>query len=264
VRKPLYHNIIILFALAYSFVGYARETPTLQTTEATRQTALPELQYRTWTSISGDTIEAAFINLQLGQVVLSSQTATKIVIPIERLTWSDQILARRLHGQSVLAFDKNTDPLDQQSEAMVTTAFGADCQTLLLQALSQAKHEILIAIYTFTSTDIQTSLLEAADQDVQIHIKYDAEQIDTGRMEEVLSLLKQHKNITIMPVNMSGRYASMHHKFAIIDRAAVFTGSFNFTVTAATRSYENAAFIRSLHVAEAYRNEFDAIDGKDP
>lgn len=244
--------------------GHAKEAPSTIATSTTGRAAVPALPYRTWTSISGDTIEAAFINLNLGTVVLSSHDQNKISIPLERLQWTDQIYARRLHGQTVLPIAGDPDALRDESDSRVTPAFGSECETLLIHALSLAENELLVAIYTFTSQDIQDAIIQAADRGVQVSLKYDESKLDTGRMAEIISALKAHKNIDVFPVDMPGRFASMHHKFAVMDRSIVFTGSFNFTVTASTRSYENAVMIRSLSVAEAYIGEFEAIDGKDP
>jgi phosphatidylserine/phosphatidylglycerophosphate/cardiolipin synthase-like enzyme len=150
----------------------------------------------------------------------------------------------------------------QAHDSRIITAFGPDCENLLINAIQDARHEILIAIYTITSPSVTEALQKAARRGVRIHIKYDAGQIDTGRMQELIKALEKHKNIQTTPITMRGRFASMHHKFAIIDRSSVYTGSSNFTVTAATTSYENAVLILSDAIAQRYTLEFEAIESR--
>ena len=228
--------------------------------------ASPPLSYRTWTSEAGQSIDAAFINLHESQVILKDREDQRIVIPMHRLSWRDQVVARRLSGQ------RGVDPRSvsrrattqgrSQSDARVIAAFGSDCETLLTDVIRDARREILIAIYTMTSPTIAEALQKAARRGVSIHIKYDRGQIELGRMSEIMTTLGAVPNITVTPIEMSGRFASMHHKFAVIDQALVFTGSFNFTVVAATQSYENAVVIYSDTIAQQYTAEFEAIQNR--
>jgi len=237
-------------------------------TSPSTDTSLPALTYHPWTSMTGDVIEAAFISLQQDQVILKSRDDHQIVIPMHRLQWRDQIMARRLAGQP------GTTPLSagqpsaiqgrRECNARVVAAFGPACEALLTAAIDDARHEILVAIFTLTSTTISDALRAAAHRGVRIQIKYDGGQIEVGRMAEIMATLDTEPNITTCPVEMRGRFASMHHKFAVIDQAFVFTGSFNFTVTAATQSYENAVLMQSDAVAADYTREFEAVDGLSP
>ncbi len=232
----------------------------------TNETDAPPLSYRTWTSEAGSSIDAAFIHLHQNQVVLKDGEDNRIAIPIHRLGWRDQIMARRLAGL------RGTEPLStgrrsvtqgrRESDAKVIAAFGPDCESLLTDAIQDARREILVAIYTMTSVPIMEALQEAAQRGVRIHVKYDKGQIEVGRMSKIMETLGSESNITTTPIEMRGRFASMHHKFAVLDQAVVFTGSFNFTVTAATQSYENAVVIYSDNIADLYTREFEAIQSR--
>lgn len=232
----------------------------------TAQEDLPPLSYRTWTSARGETIDAAFIDLNRSQVILKTRDNERLSIGLDRLEWSDQVVARRLAGRSATNAASDEDRAAKRgretAEAEVIAAFGPDSESLLLDAIQDAQHEILVAIYTMTSLPITEALQEAAQRDIRIHVKYDKGQIDVGRMSDIMETFEEEPNITVTPIEMSGRFASMHHKFAVIDQAAVFTGSFNFTVTAATQSYENAVLIYSDSIAEKYSAEFDAIESR--
>jgi len=51
----------------------------------------------------------------------------------------------------------------------------------------------------------------------------------------------------------------MHNKFAIIDRAIVLTGSYNWTVSASNSNQENILIIESKYVVNNYQNEFNKL-----
>jgi phosphatidylserine/phosphatidylglycerophosphate/cardiolipin synthase-like enzyme len=224
----------------------------------------PALTYVTWTSVNGDALEAAFINLYQDQVFLKARDDRQVVIPLHRLRWEDQITARRLAGQPARATSRGAVAAPDRPvfPATISTAFGPDCEILLIDAIAEAEKEILIAIYTITSTTISDALLKATERGVSIRIKYDVGQIETGRMNEIITNLNRHRSITAQPVEMRGRFASMHHKFMVIDRSFVVTGSANFSVTAATLSYENAVRIDSLEIAARFIREFEAIESR--
>jgi phosphatidylserine/phosphatidylglycerophosphate/cardiolipin synthase-like enzyme len=227
---------------------------------------VPPLSYRTWTSDDGRTVEAAFILLNQNQVVLKDRDDQRISIAMQRLSWRDQVMARRLAGQpgieSPAAAGRLVPRGRRASQARVYAAFGEDCLSLLTDAIGDARREILIAIYTMTSTPIRDALLEAANRGVRIHIKYDEKQVELGRMREILADLAAHRSVTTTPIRMSGRFASMHHKFAVFDQSAVFTGSFNFTVAGTNQNYENAVLIYSDTIAGEFTKEFEAIESR--
>ena len=61
---------------------------------------------------------------------------------------------------------------------------------------------------------------------------------------------------------MSGKYAKMHNKFTVIDGKRVLTGSYNYTTSASTWSYENLVLLDSAEIADAFAAEFKKIISK--
>jgi len=56
-----------------------------------------------------------------------------------------------------------------------------------------------------------------------------------------------------------GAGSKMHHKFALLDRKLVLTGSYNWTSASEERNYDNLLILRSAALVEAYRAEFAAL-----
>lgn len=59
-----------------------------------------------------------------------------------------------------------------------------------------------------------------------------------------------------VPLLFDGRDALMHNKFIVIDRRAVWTGSFNFTENGAYKNNNNAVLIRDERVAANFAEKF--------
>lgn len=218
-----------------------------------------DLEFLVWTSSRGQQVEAVFLEMQQDLVVLGARDGQIARVPINQLQREDQIRAREMALGDLTAMRARPGraPLDP-SITRVTTGFSSDCERILVRAIQQARDEVLVAIYTITRPQIERALSSAAGRGVTVRVKYDLKQAPVGRMQELINRMED-RGVDMIPISMSGRFASMHHKFAVIDRSQVFTGSFNFTVTAVTQSYENCVLIESTAVARDFQREFDRI-----
>jgi len=142
--------------------------------------------------------------------------------------------------------------------AQVRTAFGADCETLVVQALYRAEREVRVAIYSLTRPSIVEALVAAAERGVSVELKYDAEQYDYDGMKKAIGVLKK-KGIVCTAIRMRDEQAHMHHKFAVIDRRYVLTGSFNFTTAGTVINRENLVEIDSPAAATAFLAEYGRV-----
>ena len=122
----------------------------------------------------------------------------------------------------------------------VKVVFNKHCDDLLIKEIKSAKKEILIAIYTITNAKIVDAIIEASEDDVRIHVRYDKIQAKEARsMDKDVERLKD-AGIECEGIEIKSKYGRMHHKYTVIDRRIVLTGSFNYTVTASTVNRENA------------------------
>lgn len=216
-----------------------------------------DMDFRMWRSADGQEVEAAFLDLVSDVVTLGTPDGRTARIAINRLSRDDQIEARRLGSAGV----PGSRPTMDTRPVNVQSGFGGECERILIRAIQGARQEVLVAIYTLTRPQIEQALSRAAQRGVTVKVKYDAKQLPVSRMEELITRMEQ-RGVAVVPIEMRGRFASMHHKFAIVDGASVFTGSFNFTITAATQSYENCVLIDSVQVARDFEREFSRIRGR--
>lgn len=144
------------------------------------------------------------------------------------------------------------------SYAQVTTAFGAECEALILTALGSAREEVSVAVYTFTRHRIAQALMQAKKRGVDVRVKVDAESARWEGMADLLKTLKRH-GVPVELIVMPRKGTHMHHKFIVIDGRTVLTGSYNFTTQATDENRENLVQIISPATARAFKAEFEAI-----
>lgn len=131
---------------------------------------------------------------------------------------------------------------------------GASALDVVTQGIDSARHQILVAAYSFTSKPIATALVAAKKRGVDVQVVAD-EKANDGKYSAVTFLANQG-----VPVRLNGRYAIMHNKFMVIDGQAVETGSFNYTRAAAEHNAENALLLRNVpDLARAYTQDFQKL-----
>ena len=140
--------------------------------------------------------------------------------------------------------------------AEVSAAFNKDCDKLLITKIQQAQKTIYGAIYAFTSKDIAQALI-AQTQKAKIHLKIDKKQAELTYTKTLISIM-QKSGIKITLIAMK-KDTHMHHKFMIIDKKNVITGSFNWTHNASTNNYENIVYIQSPIIAEMFMKEWASL-----
>jgi phosphatidylserine/phosphatidylglycerophosphate/cardiolipin synthase-like enzyme len=120
------------------------------------------------------------------------------------------------------------------------------CTDAIVQEISQAKQEILVQAYSFTSKDIAKALVAAHKRGVRTVII-----LDKSNQSKRYSAADFTFNMGI-PTYIDAKHATAHNKVMIIDKETVITGSFNSTKAAEERNAENLLILRSKELAERY------------
>lgn len=151
---------------------------------------------------------------------------------------------------------------------------GDDLEAVSVGEISAATETVHVAIFTFTSLNLQGALEDAADRGVEVYVVADDGQAWTvglpdpcevptrttegcgagdgacGRTEEEASAAG------------TGGNGIMHDKFAIIDGQTVLTGSFNWTPSANYVNDENLLVLHSRRLADSYEEVFRSLWGR--
>ena len=119
-----------------------------------------------------------------------------------------------------------------------------NCTSQIVNAISQAKHQILVQAYSFTSAPIAKALVDAKNRGVDVKIILDKSQVTAK-----YSATTFFTNHGVKP-SIDYKPVIAHNKVMIIDDTVV-TGSFNFSKNA-ERNAENLLIIHDAGLAKTY------------
>jgi phosphatidylserine/phosphatidylglycerophosphate/cardiolipin synthase-like enzyme len=127
------------------------------------------------------------------------------------------------------------------------------CTDVVVREIKNARHEILVQAYSFTSDPITLGLIDAKKRGVNVEILLDRSN-DADAHSDLHILLEKG-----LPPLIDAKHAIAHNKIMIIDKRVVLTGSFNFTNQAEHENAENLVVIQGApEVVNSYRENFHA------
>lgn len=125
------------------------------------------------------------------------------------------------------------------------------CTEAVVARLNQARHEILVLAYSFTSRPITDALIAARHRGVRLNII-----LDHSNEKEPYTDLPHLIQNGIHPL-IDAKHAIAHNKVMVIDNRTVITGSFNFTNQAEGQNAENLVILDDYpEVVDHYRKDF--------
>jgi phosphatidylserine/phosphatidylglycerophosphate/cardiolipin synthase-like enzyme len=107
----------------------------------------------------------------------------------------------------------------------------------IVRELGNAKQEVLVQAYSFTSAPIAKALVDAHKRGVKVTVVLDRSQ----RSKKYSSA--DFVNNAGIPTYIDAKHAIAHNKIMIIDGATLITGSFNFIKAAEEKNAENLLVI---------------------
>ena len=125
------------------------------------------------------------------------------------------------------------------------------CTDAIVHEIQQARHEVLVLAYSFTSRSIAQALVDAKLRGVHVEILLDASQ-EKEANSDLHFFIEQGLNPQI-----DAHHAIAHNKVMVIDGRTLLTGSFNFTQQAEEHNAENLLVFRHYSdLAALYRRNF--------
>jgi phosphatidylserine/phosphatidylglycerophosphate/cardiolipin synthase-like enzyme len=123
---------------------------------------------------------------------------------------------------------------------------GGGCTAEAVRLIGQARHNIHVQSYAFTSKPIRDALIEANGRGVKVAVILDK------RMASQAASVGKSLAESGIPVWRDGAHAIAHNKVIVLDDDIVIGGSFNYTASAESRNAENMTVIVSKDVAKLY------------
>jgi phosphatidylserine/phosphatidylglycerophosphate/cardiolipin synthase-like enzyme len=121
----------------------------------------------------------------------------------------------------------------------------------LATAIDQARVSVDAALYDLSLWSIRDALIAAHNRGVTVRVVVESDALER---EEVQALISAG-----IAVLSDRRESLMHHKFVVIDRAEVWTGSMNLTVNGAYGNNNNLVRLQSSQIAANYTLEFEEM-----
>ena len=118
--------------------------------------------------------------------------------------------------------------------------------TAIVQEIDQARSEVLVQAYSFTSAPIARAMLKAHRRGIRVEVI-----LDKSQKNQRYSSFAFLANARI-PTYIDAEHAIAHNKVILVDRSVVITGSFNFTKAAEEKNAENLLIIRSKELTKQY------------
>ena len=119
---------------------------------------------------------------------------------------------------------------------------GDDIAGEIVQAIRQARKQVLVQAFSFTHDEIARALIEAHKRGIEVKLIADREQTEKMRRGQVTGIARAG-----VPVWIDAEHQGAHNKVMVIDagrpNAQVITGSYNFTRAAQHKNAENVVFI---------------------
>lgn len=122
---------------------------------------------------------------------------------------------------------------------------------VLAAAIDEARLSVDVAIYNLNLWSVRDALLRAHRRGVAVRVVTESDNLDSAEMRSLIQ--------AGIPVLGDRRQGLMHHKFIILDRSRVCTGSLNYTAGSTYRDDNNLVCLRSTGIAENYQREFDEM-----
>ncbi len=129
-------------------------------------------------------------------------------------------------------------------------------ETGLVSIIGKAEKFFYGAFYEISSPKVVDALVAARRRgvDVKLVCEYDTMGRKKGRGSRFMKKLED-SGITVI-ADPPRRRGLMHNKFAVIDGAYLWTGSYNATVNDSVKNNNNALLISSPLLADIYKKEF--------
>jgi hypothetical protein len=129
---------------------------------------------------------------------------------------------------------------------------GQTCKAKIIESLSCASKNIIVAMAFFTDRDIANELVKSSDKGVDVSLIL----ADDDNNKVVKGLLSNKVKLYTHKGNGRGM---MHHKFCVVDNSLLLHGSYNYTYNAAKNNEENLNITDSYNLVSQYSTIFDDL-----
>jgi phosphatidylserine/phosphatidylglycerophosphate/cardiolipin synthase-like enzyme len=221
-----------------------------------REDRRPSLMHHKFVVIDGAEVWTGSMNLTTAAALRDDNNMVRLFSPALAQDFTgefDEMFEEDRFGALSLA--DTPRPRLMIDGAQVEVLFSPDDNVAdrILDLIDAAVGDIEFAAFSLTSDVIAEHILEASARGVRV----------SGVVETTQSggLGAEYENLRHagLDVRLDANPFNMHHKFLVIDRQLVVTGSYNFTLSAEESNDENVLILYDPGIAGVYAEEFARI-----
>lgn len=135
-------------------------------------------------------------------------------------------------------------------------AYFSNIRKEIIATIKSAKEEVLVAMAWFTSDELLDELINCISRRVKVSLVL---------LDDAINWMPYAPDFNKF-IDAGGKFfvastsiGFMHHKFCVVDKKMVVTGSYNWTYYAENRNLENIVISDDARLCVEYRKEFDNL-----
>lgn len=123
--------------------------------------------------------------------------------------------------------------------------------------LLEARYSVDAALYRITNPRLARALGRAQDRGIRVRMLVDRNKYQaTAVTREILA----ENSLSFQAIyGRKKKGSKLHHKFAVLDRQIVLTGSYNWTVDSEEKNFDHMLILRDPDLVDAYQQEFERL-----
>lgn len=125
------------------------------------------------------------------------------------------------------------------------------------QLLEEARATVDAVMYRITNPRLAWALGQAQRRGLSVRLMVDRNKYDETAVTR--KLLTENRVPFQAIYGREGKGSKLHHKFVILDRHIVLTGSYNWTSESEEQNYDHMVVLRDPRLVLAYQREFDRL-----
>lgn len=123
--------------------------------------------------------------------------------------------------------------------------------------LLEARFSVDAALYRITNPRLARALGQAQDRGIRVRMLVDRNKYQqTAVTRQILA----DNSLPFQAIyGRKKKGSKLHHKFAVLDRQIVLTGSYNWTVDSEEKNFDHMLILRDPDLVVAYQQEFERL-----
>ncbi len=141
------------------------------------------------------------------------------------------------------------------AETQVCFSPEENCAYMVATEVNKTTSTLDLALYSLTYDPLTNLIIDAHNAGVKVRLIIDVGQAGSSRADDERL---EDAGIEVYRIR-STKSGLMHHKFAIMDGKALFTGSFNWTKGGNSKNAENLLLLDDQNIINKFQIEFDFL-----